>query len=192
MRSPAQRKRALTGRLVAVTAWVAGLALLYGLLGGREEAGVELGAAAAQRGYYVNDATLTEMGPDGRPRVVVHAATIEQQPADESVQLSELELDYNTKDFGTWHVTAFEGRMPADRKSILLYGDVTIKGAAARETAVIRSERFTYEIDDGVVYTADPVAVRFGPHVLNARGLRAELNAGTLRLESDINGRFVP
>ena len=59
-------------------------------------------------------------------------------------------------------------------------------------TPLIRSEHFTYEIDDGVVHTAEPVSVRFGPHVLNSRGLRAELNAGTLRLESDVNGRFVP
>ena len=40
--------------------------------------------------------------------------------------------------------------------------------------------------------TAEPVTVRFGSHELRGRGLRADLNTGTLRLESNVNGRFTP
>jgi LPS export ABC transporter protein LptC len=192
MRSPAQRQRQLRERLVAVAATIAGLALLYGLLGGREDSDVQIGEAGAQRGYYITDATMTETGPTGKARVVVRARTIEQALSDDSVQLADLALDYHTKDFGSWHVTALAGHMPPDRKSIELTGDVTITGAEERGKALIRTDRLSYDIDGGIVQTADPVAVRFGPHVLNARGLHAELNAGTLRLESDVNGRFAP
>jgi LPS export ABC transporter protein LptC len=192
MRSAAKRRRDLKRRIVTIASSVAGLALLYGLLSSRDEPDAELGNEADQRGYYLNDATLTEMGKDGRPRVIVRAATIEQQLSDQSVQLSQLELDYRTKESGDWHVTAREGNMPADRKSIQLAGDVAITGAESRGEALIRTERLSYDIDDAIVQTEDPVSVRFGQHLLRARGLRAELNAGTLKLESDVNGRFVP
>jgi LPS export ABC transporter protein LptC len=191
MRSTAKR-RVLKRRIVTIVSSVAGLALLYGLLSGHEESDAEFGNASAQRGYYMNDATLTEMGKDGRPRVIVHAVNIEQQLSDQSVRMSQLELDYHTKESGNWHVTAREGAMPADRKSIQLSGNVAITGAESRGEALIRTERLSYDIDDAIVQTEDPVSVRFGPHLLKARGLHAELNAGTLKLESDVNGHFAP
>jgi LPS export ABC transporter protein LptC len=191
MRSAAKR-RVLKRRIVTIASSVAGLALLYGLLSGHEESDAEFGNASAQRGYYMNDATLTEMGKDGRPRVIVHAVNIEQQLSDQSVRMSQLELDYHTKESGNWHVTAREGAMPADRKSIQLSGDVAITGVESRGEALIRTERLSYDIDDAIVQTEDPVSVRFGPHLLKARGLHAELNAGTLKLESDVNGHFAP
>ena len=69
---------------------------------------------------------------------------------------------------------------------------MTITGAADRGGAVIRTDKVDYDIDDGVVQTAEPVSVRVGAHDLKATGLRAMLNAGTLRLESNVNGRFTP
>jgi LPS export ABC transporter protein LptC len=192
MRPAAKRKRPLTRRLTAVLTGVAGLALLYVLLTGRDESDVELGDAAEQRGYFMSDATLTEMGPDGKPRIVVRAGTIEQQLSDQSVDLSDLDLDYRTKDFGVWHVTALSGHMPSDRQSIDLSGSVKITGEQSGKDATILTERVSYDIDRGIVQTRDPVTVHFGSHELKARGLHAELNAGTLRLESNVNGRFVP
>ena len=177
---------------MTIAAGAAGLSMLYGLFGGREDHDITLGEPETQRGYYLSGATLTEMGADGRPKFIVRARTIEQRLSDQSVQLSDLALDYRTTDFGPWHVTAREGFMPPDRQSLQLAGDVTITGAEARGQATIRTEHLAYDVERGIVQTADPVAVRFGSHVLNARGLRAELNAGTLRLESDVNGRFVP
>jgi LPS export ABC transporter protein LptC len=192
MRSAAQRKRALTRRLTTIATAVAALALLYLLLGGREDDDVTVGEPAEQRGYFMVGATLTEMGPDGKPRIVVRARTIEQQLVDQSVDLADLALDYHTKDFGDWHVTAAQGHMPPDRQSIDLAGDVKITGTESRGVATIDTERLSYDIDRGIVQTRDPVTVRFGAHRLEAHGLRAELNAGTLRLESKVHGRFVP
>ena len=60
-----------------MVAVVAGGATLLNLLAGSPDELTEAEAAAAERGYYLNDATLTELGPDGRPRVVVRARSIE-------------------------------------------------------------------------------------------------------------------
>ena len=192
MRSAGQRARVLTGRAVGVAAAAAGVVLLYGMLTGWNDDEVELGEAGADRGYYALDATIVETGATGRPRFIAHARRVEQQLADQSVLLEDMTLDYPTADHGTWHVTAPSGRMPADRDSVELYGGVTISGADAHGDAVIRADRVRYLIDAAIVDTASPVTLTYGRHELHARGLEARLNAGTLRLESDVNGRFTP
>ena len=194
MRSAADRTRRLIQRIVTMVAVVAGGALLFNMLAGRPDDATESAAAAEERGYYLNDARLTELGADGRPRVVVRAKSIEQQLADQSVHLAQLELDYSTQQQGEWHVTADRGRMPSDHESLQLEGNVLVVGAAERSKgkAVIRTDELTYDTRTNVVQTAAPVTVDFGPHQLHGRGLRVGLNQGTLRLESNVNGQFNP
>jgi len=161
------------------------------LVGGGDD-DFEPTAPDEERGYYVNAAQLTEYGPDGSPRVVLHADTIEQQLADQSVLLDRLEIDYQTAEAGAWTVTAAQGRMPAAATALLLSGDVTVTGSEARGGAVIRTDQLSYDTVTSVIQTAEPVSVQFGTHRLEARGLRVVLNDGSLRLESNVNGRFVP
>jgi len=173
---------------------VAGGALLLKMLAGSPDDATESAAAADERGYYLNDAKLTELGGDGSPRVVVRARSIEQQLADQSVRLTQLELDYTTQEQGEWRVTADRGRMPSDRGSLQLEGNVLVVGTAERGEgkAVIRTDELAYDTRTNVVQTAAPVTLDFGPHQLRGRGMRVGLNQGTLRLESNVNGQFIP
>jgi LPS export ABC transporter protein LptC len=191
MRSPAQRARVLRQRLLTAAAVLAAIALGYGLLAGEEDE-IEVAAADEDRGYYVTRATLTEFGPDGAPRIVLHAESIEQRLSDQSVLLADLTLDYTTPKSGQWKMTADQGRMPAAATSLLLSGDVQITGEEARGGAVIRTDQLAYDTTTSVIQTAEPVSVQLGAHRLEGRGLRVVLNDGTLRLESNVNGRFVP
>jgi LPS export ABC transporter protein LptC len=192
MRSAAQRARLLRQRLVTSVAIVAAAWLAYGVLTGGDDDEFEAAAADEERGYYVNAATLTEYGPDGTPRIVLRADTIEQRLAEQSVLLENLELDYQTAEAGAWTVTAAHGRMPVAATALLLSGDVLVTGSEARGTAVIRTDQLSYDTATSVIQTAEPVSVKFGAHQLEARGLRVVLNDGTLRLESNVHGRFVP
>ena len=194
MRSAADRTRHLIQRIVTMVAVVAGGALLLNLLAGSGDDATESAAAADERGYYLKDARLTELGADGRPRVVVRARSIEQQLADQSVHLAQIELDYTTQKQGEWRVTADRGRMPSDRGSLLLAGNVLVVGAAERSAgqAIIRTDELAYDTRTNVVQTAAPVTVDIGPHQLRGRGMRVGLNQGTLRLESNVNGQFIP
>lgn len=195
MRPAAGRASLLIRRVVTGAALLAGGALLVTLLTGRGDEDVESGPATPERGYYLTDSTLTEMGPDGRPRVVVRAQSIEQQLPDQSVLLSDLRLDYTAGASGVWHVTADRGRMPPSKESLLLDGNVRVRGEPADGkggNAIILTDELAYDTRSNVVQTAAPVIVRFGSHELLGRGLRVELNAGTLRLESNVNGRFIP
>jgi LPS export ABC transporter protein LptC len=192
MRSAAQRKSLLIRRVLAAGATVAGFALLYRFVLAPGGDRIESTAADEQRGYYVLHATMTETGADGQPRLVVRAVSIEQQLADQSVLLTDLTLDYRTASSGTWTVTAENGRMPANRDSLQLSGNVEVRGSEARGAAVIRTERLAYDTRGGIIQTTDPVTVQFGAYELAGRGLRVALNDGTLRLESNVHGRFNP
>ncbi len=194
MRSAADRTRQLIQRAVTMVAVVAGGAMLLNLLAGGPDEADESATAADERGYYLNDATLTELGPDGQPRVVVRASSIEQQLTDQSVNLAQIVLDYTTQQQGEWHVTADRGRMPSDRGSLQLQGNVLVVGSAVRGEgkAIIRTDELAYDTRANVVQTAAPVTLEFGPHELRGRGLRVGLNQGTLRLESNVHGQFKP
>jgi LPS export ABC transporter protein LptC len=113
---------------------------------------------------------------------------------DQSVRLAQIELDYTTQQQGEWHVTADRGRMPSDRGSLQLEGNVLVVGTAehGEGKAVIRTDELAYDTRSNVVQTAALVTLDFGPHQLRGRGMRVGLNEGTLRLESNVNGQFKP
>jgi LPS export ABC transporter protein LptC len=192
MRSAAQRSRVLRQRLVTAAATVAGALLAYGLFNGSIDDEVDAATADEERGYYLTTAPLPEMGPEGSPRVVVRADSIEQRLPDGSVLLYNLDVDYRTAEAGAWTVTSQRGRMPPDHGSLLLSGDVLVTGQEARGTAVIRTDNLAYDTVSSVIQTSDPVTVQFGAHHLEGRGLRVVLNDATLRLESNVHGRFNP
>jgi LPS export ABC transporter protein LptC len=181
--------RTRSRRLSIALAAIGALLLAWQLFSGADEDEFEQVAADDERGYYLDQATLTEMGANGRPQVVITARLIEQLREDESIAMHDLAIDYATANAGTWVMTARNGRMPADRESVLLSGDVTLRG---RDGAVVRTDLLTYDTLRNFVSTAEPVTIEFGAHRLAARGMRADLNAGTLQLESAINGLFTP
>jgi LPS export ABC transporter protein LptC len=194
MRSIAGRARLLTQRVVTILALLAGGVVVFTLLAGSGDDATVTATAPEERGYYLTDATLTELALDGKPRVVVRAREIEQQLADESVVLQHLELDYTTARAGAWHATADRGRMTSDRSSLLLDGNVRVAGSpeASGGRALIVTDELTYDTRTSVIQTAAPVSVQFGTHHLDGRGLRVALNDGTLRLESSVHGTFTP
>jgi LPS export ABC transporter protein LptC len=177
-------------RRISVLLGVLGALLLaWQLFSGNDEDGFEQVAARDERGYYLDAATLTEMSPEGRPKVVIKARLIEQLRGDDSIAMHDLAIDYATEGAGPWTMTAKRGRMPADRNSVLLAGDVTLRG---RDGAVVRTDELNYDTIENLVSTAEAVTIEFGTHRLAARGLRADLNAGSLQLESAIHGQFNP
>jgi LPS export ABC transporter protein LptC len=192
MRPAPQRARRLTHRLVIAAAIVAGATLAWQILGGGGDDAIEAAATDEDRGYYLNQTRLTEFGPDGAPRIVLRAKSIEQRLSDQSVLLHDLSVDYSTPQAGKWTVTSAEGRMPQAATALLLSGDVRVTGNEARGTALIRTDQLSYDTTSSVIQTAEPVSVQFGNHRLEGRGLRVVLNDGTLRLESNVHGHFVP
>ncbi len=148
----------------------------------------------AQPGYYMKGARITETGEDGMPRYRVEAERIQQDPADNSIQLEELTLTYRAPETRDWTVTAARGFVPPDSRILNLAGNVRIVGQPAPDTppAVVRTERLTLDTESNVASTRDRVDIEWGNRRLSTMGLVADLKAERLQLESAVHGRFVP
>lgn len=181
-------------RLLLFAALAALIALFVDLARQDPDADTLAVSAAPRSGYYLRDAQVTEYGPDGRVRLLMAALEAEQDPEHDTVALQDVRMDYFALPNQGWRLTARRGEAPTSFRTVELSGDVVMTGRQRQPAglAVIRTERLTLEPAARRAHTAEPVSLVFGPYALAATGLEADLNAGTLRLESGVNGRFIP
>ena len=151
-------------------------------------------APADQPGYVLTGATIADTGDDGSPRMRIQAERIEQIPADNSVELSTLNLTYSTAASHDWFVTADRGVVPEASKIMRLSGNVRVRGLLTERLpeAVIEAATLEFDADRSLARTDDDVRVAVGTHTLSARGLTADLKHGHLRLESSVHAQFNP
>jgi LPS export ABC transporter protein LptC len=149
---------------------------------------------AEQTGYYLRDATVTEYGIDGSTRIEVAVRSAVEDPVRRIVNLDAVAVDYFPATDQRWHLTALRGQMAEDSRIVELEGDVIMIGSrnSLPDPAIVRTERLTLDTSAQLARTEEPVTVGFGAYELAARGLQADLKAETLRLESEVNGRFNP
>jgi LPS export ABC transporter protein LptC len=184
----------VTSRLLLLLALVA---LIFALLRLNQDESALAGRPAGpakQTGYYLRDSTITEFGVDGKPRLQlgVHAAT--EDPARQVVGLESVALDYFALPGQRWRLTAERGQIATGSETVELEGNVIMTGErqALPEPAIIRTEHMTLDTRAELASTDAPVTLGLGVYALSATGLRADLKAETLRLESAVNGRFNP
>lgn len=173
---------------------VAGVSLLVG----RRDAGdapEEGRREPPQPGYYMVDAVITEMNPDGSQRYRVAAEHIAQDPATQAIDLENMKLVYRVDPEREWTLTARNGHVPPASKVLDLAGDVEIKGlpnaGAGTVPAVVRTERLQLDTETNVATTSARVDIIWGNRRISTMGLKADLKAEKLQLESSVHGRFV-
>jgi LPS export ABC transporter protein LptC len=174
---------------------------------GRDDDSVGPGAAALpDPGYAARDAEVIETGYDGRERYRLSAQVIRQRTDTGVIELEKLHMNYHPgAEAGvpgearapaaageTWHLTSDRGQVRADGDDVLLSGNVQVTGPApgSGEPLALTTEELRINTPTEFIETRAPVRLRWSGHVLDARGLQADLKAGTLRLESDVHGRF--
>lgn len=143
-------------------------------------------------GYYLEDATFTETGADGGVLYEVVASSAVQSPADQSVTLRQVRLDYAAAEGPAWELEAAEGRIPANRDLIELSGQVIVRNEGGETPAVVETDTLTVDPAAKLATTTDEVRIHLGPHVLTGTGMRVKLDEQQLELESAVRGRFVP
>lgn len=152
------------------------------------------GASEPDPGYSARDAEIIETGDDGRPRYWLQADLIEQPPDDPTITLTQPVLRYVGEAGGTWHARAKTGTVPPGHEVIELDGDVQLDGTLSGGGAPARIEtsHLAFDTTKEVASTQARVTIDWSGHRLAALGVRADLKAETLRLESKVNGRFLP
>ncbi len=180
-------------RILLLVALLA-LAVLVIRIGVRDDGPDAPLAAPETPRYYLKGAVVTEFGADGAVRYELAAEHATEEPGTGKVLLETVTIDYLAEPERRWHVTAERGHLTQGAPVVELEGDVRLTGTGEGllEPAVLRSPSLSLDTDARVASTAAPVELDFGRHALRAQGLRADLKGETLRLESSVNGRFLP
>lgn len=198
-------------RPLAFAASIVVVSLAYFLgRGGRDDGGADVSAATTpDPGYAARDAVVIETGYDGRERYRLNARVIRQQTESGIIELEQLAMDYHadaqarvpgesapavTASGEIWHLTSDRGQVRADGDDVELTGNVRVTGPArgTGEPLSLTTESLRINTPTEFIETNAPVRLRWSGHWLDANGMRADLKAGTLRLESDVNGHFSP
>ena len=145
-------------------------------------------------GYFLTGVDLEEFGVDGRLRIGLQSISANEEPATGVVRLSEVVVDYHAPTGRLWHLTSESARVPPGGRTVDFEGDVRLAGQPGEDprSAQLFSERLSLDTVGEVADTKSPVELVFGNHRMHALGMRADLKAGTLLLESNVSGRFAP
>jgi LPS export ABC transporter protein LptC len=196
-------------RFVPYLAVIAVVAVAYFIgRSGRGDDTVDSAAVSTpDPGYFALDAQVIETGYDGRERYRLKAATIRQKTETAEIELEKLEMNYHPGaqarlpgeapapaqiSSEVWHLTSDHGQVRADGDDVLLSGNVRVTGPApgSGEPLALSTTELRINTPTEFIETRAPVTLSWSGHSLDARGMQADLKAGTLRLESEVNGRF--
>jgi LPS export ABC transporter protein LptC len=167
--------------------------------------------AAAQLpdpGYAAREAEVIETGYDGRERYRLTAKVIRQQSQTGVIDLEQLAMNYHPAAQASvpgetavapapgesWNLRADRGQVRADGDDVQLNGNVVVTGPApgSGEPLRLSTDNMRINTPTEFIETQAPVKVNWSGHELTARGMEADLKAGTLRLESEVHGEFSP
>lgn len=161
-----------------------------------ERLGLTRGERASERdpGYAARDAEVLETGRDGRPRYRLTASLIEQDPDSLDVRLENPVMRFETAGETGWQVSATKGWLPAGAQRVRLDGDVKLAGGTRPSTPPItlRTDQLDYDLVTERAVASGAVAMEVQGHVLEARGLEADLRNQSARLLYEIHGHFAP
>jgi lipopolysaccharide export system protein LptC len=145
-------------------------------------------------GYYLKHAILTDYDEAGAPSTRIEAERIDQIAHGNEVELYNVRVNYDAPGGQAWVLIGDTAHVQPGGKVIDVSGNVRLQGEnpGTPGTAVVRTDLLSYNVSEGTASTKSDVRIDYGGHILTARGLSANLKERTMRLESKVNGRFLP
>jgi lipopolysaccharide export system protein LptC len=142
--------------------------------------------------WYFTDASLTATDADGTIAYRIDAPRIAHEPTDDTALLESPRLEWLQGGGPPLVITAALGRADADTQRVALSGGVAVVDDSTGTRLEFRSADLLVDADARIASTRSPVQVASVHGELHAVGLTADMNAGTIRLESSVRGRYVP
>jgi LPS export ABC transporter protein LptC len=187
---------------------VIGVAYFIGVQGSEDNEADTANATSPDPGYAARDAQLIETGYDGRERYRLDARVIRQRTESGVIELEDLAMNYHIETQGepdaptpagkasadVWRLTSDHGEVRSNGDDVQLRGNVRVTGPApgGGEPLSLTTDNMRINTPTQFLETKAPVTLRWSGHEITARGMEADLKAGTLRLESDGHGQFFP
>jgi LPS export ABC transporter protein LptC len=181
-------------RIFAVLTIVAVIAV--SLLLARQQSGAPASTAVRQtpwdEGYSARNARLVQTGADGSPLYTLSAATIRQQPNEDQVQLTQVQMSFRDRNGDAWTATADHGELEQTAQQVELSGNVHVSGAfqSGRSPAQIVTEALSVDVRSNIVSTKDRVRLLWSGLALDSTGLVADLKDQRVQLESAVHATF--
>lgn len=151
-------------------------------------------ALSSDRGpaWYFQGAHVAVTGRGGDTIYRIDAARVVHDPDDDSALLAAPRLQWLQGGGPPLLVEAATGRIHADRSRVSLADGVSIVDESTGARFEFRSPDL--EIDTGrrVAHTDSDIVILSAFGEMTGRGLVADMNAGTIRIESAVRGRYVP
>jgi LPS export ABC transporter protein LptC len=148
--------------------------------------------AADLPGYYLKDTIMTDFDATGEPSMHLQAQRIDQVDHGTEVALSDVRIDYHTPNGQNWTLVGDFARVEPGGKIIDVSSNVHLQGESTEHagTVIVRTDTLSYDVPESIATTQSDVRIEFGPQVITAHGLIANLKERTMRLESKVNGHF--
>lgn len=146
-----------------------------------------------QQGYYLKGARILGTGPDGSLLYEIRAERAEQQDNDR-INFTNVLIDYSPESDVPWSVNADSATIEPDKNLVLLSGHVraiSSQGFSGNDTE-IRTQYLELDPEAYLAETDERVQIRIGARSLTATGMLASLKDNTVKLKSNVSGKFVP
>jgi LPS export ABC transporter protein LptC len=151
------------------------------------------GGEAEVAGFYMINASFVSPGADGRPLYRLNAATMRHSVSSNRIDMEEVRIEYDQAAESPWVVTAPHGEIQVDWQTLRLDGGVRMvfeDGDAP--PVVLDTPDVLLEASEHRASTDSDVSLNRGEHLVTATGMSVDLKGGLVRLESRVNGRFLP
>lgn len=183
----------MSWRWISLIAICAALVATYGVLMRDRNNGETQAAQPEQPGYYMKDATIIDTDEQGAPQLRLTASMIEQNPRDDSINLQDVKIDYQSAPEQTWLLTSARAYVPPDSRVAELSGGVVIRPEnvqAPNDPMILRTDTLHVDMEKNIASTHADVQIEIGQHRLSAHGFKADLKQQHVWLESKVHGNL--
>lgn len=141
--------------------------------------------------WYFNQAELVATGRDGRVLYRVTSPRIIHDPSDGSANLESPVVNWEQGQSPPLRVAATRGRVSLDAADLWLGEGVRISDSNAGGPIEFRTEWLALDTRTQLATTDADIVVVSTHGELTGRGLVADMNRGTIRIESEVRAHYV-
>ena len=144
--------------------------------------------------YFIGDFIATMYDANGLANYFIKAKYLEHFPDDDTIEISELEINYNDKDNQTWTTTSQKGIGYENIHVLHLSGDVKVENQPKdpSKKLVLLTDELRIDFNTRQAVTETKVKILGKNSTINAIGMDIDLINGTLNLKSQARGHYVP
>jgi len=181
-------------RFLAVALFVIGVAFftswLLRTLG--ETPLVKTGAVNREPDYYFEDFVATVRDKQGNLSYRLESKQLEHFPYNNSMVLSKPYIELFNEKGQPWQTWAEQGVYFERHQIINLTGKVRIHRAAdeINQTVTLLTEAITMDMKKNIAQTNSDIQITSGEDILNATGMKVELDSGRVELHSKVQGKY--